>query len=95
MKIGIKDIEHMAELGCLALSKEEKQGFVEDLNVLFDHLDVLDELDTTDIKPTVHLSHVKNVMREDKVEQSMGRELLMQNAPEEEDGCFKVPRIVE
>ena len=38
---------------------------------------------------------IKNVFREDNVEKSYDRELILKNAPEKEAGCVSVPQTVE
>ena len=45
------------------------------------------------IEPMAHSIKISNVMREDEVKQDFTREEMLQNAPEEEDGFFKVPKI--
>jgi aspartyl-tRNA(Asn)/glutamyl-tRNA(Gln) amidotransferase subunit C len=95
MKITEKEVGHIADLSRLILSEEEKQGFQKDLNTILERVGKLNELDTEGVKPSAHVFRIKSVLREDKVEESMNRELILQNAPEEENGCFKVPRIVE
>jgi len=37
----------------------------------------------------------KNVFREDVVKPSLDRELALSNAPQQEDGYFRVPKILE
>jgi aspartyl-tRNA(Asn)/glutamyl-tRNA(Gln) amidotransferase subunit C len=58
-------------------------------------MDVLGELDTENVKPTAHVLPLKNVFREDVVKPSLDRDLALSNAPEREDGYFKVPKILE
>jgi len=38
---------------------------------------------------------IYNVLREDVVKESYDREIILENAPSKEDGCFKVPKVVE
>ena len=47
------------------------------------------------VKPTAHILDIKNVFREDNVEKSYDRELILKNAPEKEAGCVSVPQTVE
>jgi aspartyl-tRNA(Asn)/glutamyl-tRNA(Gln) amidotransferase subunit C len=42
-----------------------------------------------------HVLEIRNVMRADVVQPSLPREAALQNAPDAEDGFFKVPKIVE
>ncbi|MPN62212.1 Aspartyl/glutamyl-tRNA(Asn/Gln) amidotransferase subunit C [bioreactor metagenome] len=47
------------------------------------------------IEPTAHVLPLKNVMRADEAKPSLARELALSNAPEQENGYFKVPKIME
>jgi aspartyl-tRNA(Asn)/glutamyl-tRNA(Gln) amidotransferase subunit C len=91
--ITIKDVEHVAKLARLALTEEEKEKFAPQLNAVLEYVDELNEVDTTGIEPMAHSIKISNVMREDEVKQEFTREEMLQNAPEEEDGFFKVPKI--
>ena len=91
--ITIKDVEHVAKLARLALTEEEKEKFAPQLNAVLEYVDELNEVDTTGIEPMAHSIKISNVMREDEVKQDFSREEMLKNAPEEEDGFFKVPKI--
>ncbi len=91
--ITTKDVEHVAKLARLALSEEEKDKFASQLNSILEYVNELNEVDTTGIEPMAHSIKISNVMREDEVKQDFSREEMLTNAPEEEDGFFKVPKI--
>ncbi|MDD3437743.1 MAG: Asp-tRNA(Asn)/Glu-tRNA(Gln) amidotransferase subunit GatC [Candidatus Gastranaerophilales bacterium] len=91
--IDIKDVEHVAKLARLALSEEEKQKFVKQLNSILEYMNELNEVDTSNVAPMEHSIKITNVMREDTVVVDFSREELLNNAPEEEDGFFRVPKI--
>jgi aspartyl-tRNA(Asn)/glutamyl-tRNA(Gln) amidotransferase subunit C len=55
----------------------------------------LGELDTENVAPTAHIQGVQNVLRADDVQPSMDNDLLTANAPEKDNGCFIVPKVVE
>ncbi|WP_223070487.1 Asp-tRNA(Asn)/Glu-tRNA(Gln) amidotransferase subunit GatC [Paenibacillus caui] len=95
MSIQAKDVEHVAKLARLNLSEEEKEMFTEQLNAILQYVEKLNELDTENVEPTTHVLHLSNVMREDVVQESLPEEKVFRNAPEEEDGQFKVPAILE
>ena len=85
--ITIKDVEHVAKLARLELTEDEKELYTKQLG------DVLKYVDTSNIKPMTQVIDFYNVMREDKVVQEISKEDLMANAPDEENGFFKVPKI--
>ena len=91
--ITIKDVEHVAKLARLELTEEEKELYTKQLGDVLKYVDQMNEVDTTNIKPMTQVIDFCNVMREDKVVQEISKEALMANAPEEENGFFKVPKI--
>jgi aspartyl-tRNA(Asn)/glutamyl-tRNA(Gln) amidotransferase subunit C len=95
MKITRKDVEHVALLSRLELGDNDVEKFTGQLNAILDYIDVLNKVDTTGVEPTAHVLPLKNVMRADEARPSLPRELALANAPEQEDGYFKVPKILE
>ncbi len=95
MSISIKDVEHVAKLARLSLTEDEKKLFAEQLARIIDNFTELSEVDTTGVEPMSHALPVVNVLREDEVIPSLGHEKLMANAPCEENGFFRVPKIGE
>lgn len=95
MKITSKDVEKVALLSRLEINDSEMEQMNGQLNSILDYIDVLSQVDTEGVQPTAHVMPMKNVMREDVVKPSLSRELAMSNAPEAEDGYFKVPKVVE
>ena len=95
MKVSVRDVEYVAQLSRLELSEDEKETFVKNLNDILEHVDKLRELDTEDIEPMAHVLPIKNVFRADEVYPSMKREDILKNAPDQENGCFRVPKIVD
>jgi len=94
MKISRQDVEHVAMLARLEITEAEKEMFTKQLNVILEYVDQLNELDTTGVPPTSHVIPMQNVLREDAVRPSLPQAKILGNAPETENGCFKVPRIV-
>jgi aspartyl-tRNA(Asn)/glutamyl-tRNA(Gln) amidotransferase subunit C len=89
------DIEKVARLARLELSEEEKRTFGNQLEQILTYVEQLNRLDTTGVEPTSHAIPVHNAFREDETRPSFPREEVLGIAPEEEDGHFKVPRIIE
>ncbi len=55
---------------------------------------MLEQIDTSNVSPTAHAVELYNVLRDDEVKPSMEQEKVLKNAPDAEDGFFRVPRIV-
>ena len=95
MELLKKDVEHVAKLARLGLSEEEKELFAKQLSKILDYADTINNLKTEKVSPTSHAIPMKNVFREDEVHPCRDIDKILQNAPEEENRMFKVPRILE
>jgi len=91
--ITIKDVEHVAKLARLELTEEEKELYTKQLGDVLKYVDQMNEVDTSNVRPMTQVIDFVNVMREDEVRYDVSKEELMANAPEEENGFFKVPKI--
>ena len=89
------DIEKVARLARLELSEEERKTFGNQLEQILTYMEQLNRLDTAGVEPTSHAIPIYNVFREDEVRPSIPQEEVLTIAPDEEDGHFKVPRIIE
>lgn len=95
MQITRKDVEQVALLSRLEIAEADAERFTGQLNAILEYIAVLNKVDTEGVEPTAHVMPLKNVMRPDAVHSSLERELALFNAPEQEDGYFKVPKIIE
>ncbi|WP_364153687.1 Asp-tRNA(Asn)/Glu-tRNA(Gln) amidotransferase subunit GatC [Paenibacillus sp. LPE1-1-1.1] len=95
MSITPKDVEHVARLARLELSDSEKDKFTEQLNAILKYAEKLNGLDTENVEPTSHVLPITNVMRADENRPSLPIEKVLLNAPDDEDGQFKVPAVLE
>lgn len=90
-----KQVEHVAKLARLSFDEEEKEKFADQLGKIIAYVDQLNELDTTDVEPMAQAVPKTNVMRDDVVVDTKNLDDIIKNAPAEEDGYFRVPRITE
>ena len=93
MAITVKDVEHVAKLARLELTEEEKEKFTRQLGDVLKYVDQMNEVDTSNVEPLSHPIEFVNVMRDDVIHYEQTKEQLMANAPDEENGFFKVPKI--
>lgn len=85
----------MARLARLDLSDEERERMAHELTHILEHAERIQALDLEDVQPTSHSLRLTNVLRPDESRESLGQDEALANAPEAEDGRFKVPRIIE
>ena len=95
MKITCKDVANIALLSRLEFSESELETFTGQMDSILQYAEVLNKLNVEDVEPMAHVLPLKNVMRADEAKPSLPRELALSNAPEQENGYFKVPKIME
>lgn len=95
MAITKQDVLKIARLARIELEEQELERFGDELSAILDYAAKLDELDLTDVEPQTHATELAGGLREDRVEQTLSREDALANAPQTEDGHFRVPKVVE
>jgi len=89
-----KDLEHIAWLARLELSEEDKEKYTPRLNSVLDYFGELDKADTEGVEPSYHVLPMSNVIREDFPTRSLTQEEALSNAPRNQDGFIKAPRMM-
>ena len=95
MRITKEEVKYVAELARLYLSDDETKQFTDQLDSILDYIDQLNELDVKDVLPTSQSVSAENVLKEDVVDNTFKKELSLLNAPLQEEGIFKVPKVIE
>jgi aspartyl-tRNA(Asn)/glutamyl-tRNA(Gln) amidotransferase subunit C len=88
------DVVHVARLARLALTEDELASLTRELGAILDHAARVSALDTDGVPPTAHPLPLLNVFRPDEVRPSLDRDEVLAQAPDVEDGRFRVPRIL-
>jgi aspartyl-tRNA(Asn)/glutamyl-tRNA(Gln) amidotransferase subunit C len=99
-KVTVEDVERVAELAHLELSPEETPRMLHDLNAILDYVAELNELDTRGVAPLAQVSELTDaagagVLREDVLQPTLARAVVMAQAPETDGVFFKVPKVIE
>jgi aspartyl-tRNA(Asn)/glutamyl-tRNA(Gln) amidotransferase subunit C len=95
MEVNETLVQQLADLARLEFSEQEKTEIKGDLQRMITFVDKLNELDTTNVKPLLHMTADRNVLRDDVVVPSITREEGLQNAPAANDQYFKVPKVIK
>jgi aspartyl-tRNA(Asn)/glutamyl-tRNA(Gln) amidotransferase subunit C len=85
------EVLHVARLARLALTDEEVERLGAQLNAILEAVGKVAELDLEGVEPTAHPLDLVNVWAEDEPHESLPVEEALANAPEREEGFFKVP----
>lgn len=87
------DVEHIAHLARLQLTPAEVQQYRQELSDILDHFEALIQVDTSTVSPTASVLSLRTVMRDDTVGTSLPTEDALANAPDAEEGYFRVPAV--
>jgi len=91
-------VRRVAELGNLALSDDEVLRMAQDLGSILDHMDKLNELDTSAVEPMTQVLFDQEetaTLREDQQRPPLSNSEALANAPAAGSGYFKVPKVIE
>jgi len=98
MRIDENEVRRVAELANLALTEEEIARMAHDLSGILEHVDKLNELDTSTVEPMAQVLYDADpsaTLREDRESPSLGNQEALANAPLAGGGYFKVPKVIE
>ena len=93
MVIDRKTAEYVADLSRLRIAESEIDTICGELSTILDYMDEINATINTDTVVS-RVGGLTNVIREDRVQDSMDRAELLSNAPEHTDETPVVPRVV-
>jgi aspartyl-tRNA(Asn)/glutamyl-tRNA(Gln) amidotransferase subunit C len=89
-----EQVRKVALLARLELTAQEEEQFTTQLGSILEYFEQLSELDVTDVQPTARAIDVSNVTRSDELQPYSDHQSILNSAPDQEDGFFKVPQIL-
>lgn len=89
------EVRKVAILARLKLSEAEIEAFGRQLSHVLEYVDILNEVDTTNVEPMAHVADLSNVLRDDVVRESLPRDKAIANAPKSDGTYFLVPQILD
>jgi aspartyl-tRNA(Asn)/glutamyl-tRNA(Gln) amidotransferase subunit C len=95
MELSRDDVKKVAALARLKVTESEVDSLVHDLGAIIGYVEVLKEVDTTNVEPLVHAVELQNVLRPDELKDSLPRPQALSNAPRTDGKYFLVPAIIE
>ena len=91
----IKEIDHLANLARLELSEAEKERYAKELSGILEFVGQLQELDTTGVEPTAHVTGLIGGSRTDIVQEcdALTRQRLLSAVPKRAGDLVEVPPV--
>ena len=95
MSVTPEQVRHIANLARIAMSEEELERLVPELNNILGWVEQLGEVDTEGVEPLATVIEQKLRLRDDVVTDGDCRDEILANAPDAEHGFFAVPKVIE
>ena len=92
-----EELETTAFLARIDIAEEEKEKYLKDINSMFEYIEILQEPEVASLKPTTHVTELRNVWREDIVKPCPRETIdqMLNGAPEREGTFYKIKKVIE
>ena len=95
MSVDTATVRHIARLARIAMSDQEIEALVPELNTSLGWVEQLGEVNTDGVEPLATVIDLKLRLRDDAVTEGDQRDAVLANAPGAEHGFFAVPKVIE
>lgn len=95
MSVSEKEVRYVANLARLQLSEEDVKSIAGDMNKILGYMDLLNELDTSNVAPLEHVIEMNSWLRKDEAKPTISHEDALKNAPNADSDYFRVPKVIE
>lgn len=94
MAINKEEVIHIAKLACLNLSEKEIEGYTKDMQEILSFANMINNVNTDGLNETIGANDSSNILRKDEVKEFANREILLKNAPSQDEGMFRIPKVL-
>lgn len=94
MAIKKEDVIHIAKLADLNLSENEIERYTKDMQEILEFANMINSVNTEGMNETIASNEKSNVFRKDEIKSFNNREALLSNAPSQDEGMFRIPRVL-
>lgn len=94
MALTKEEVLKIAKLSKLSFDEKEIENYQLELNDILKYIDMLNEVDTSEVKPLVYINEAVNNFREKEEKPSLEIEKVLLNAPENAENAIIVPKVI-
>ncbi len=95
MKIDENMIDKIAKLSMLEFDAKQKNAIINDMNKMLEFVGKLNQINTDDVEPLIHISNEKNILRKDSSNTYISQKQALKNAPMKDSTYFKIPKVLD
>ena len=94
MNVSKEEILHIAKLANLKLKEEEIPEYIKNLQDILNYANIVDNAPIEGLDTSIGALENYNVFRKDEIKIFEDNKSLLQNAPEQEENMFKIPKVI-
>ncbi len=95
MEVTREELLHIAKLANLNIKDDELDSYLNNLQNILNFANVVNNASVEGLGETIGANDNYNVFRKDEIKVFEDRDSLLQNAPEQERGMFKIPKVIQ
>lgn len=95
MEVNEALVDKLAGLARLQFSPEEKQAITHDLQRMIGLVEKMNEVDTNNVEPLLHMSEGKNRFRKDEIVGQVDKAKALKNSANHNEDFFLVPKVIK
>lgn len=94
MQVSKEELRHIVKLANLNLKENEEDKYLINLQDILNFANIVNNAPVDELDITIGANEAKNVFRKDEIEVFEDNSALLQNAPEQENNMFKIPKVI-
>lgn len=94
MQVSKEELRHIVKLANLNLKENEEDKYLINLQDILNFANIVNNAPVDELDITIGANEAKNVFRKDEIEVFEDNSALLQNAPEQENNMFKIPKVL-
>ena len=95
MQVSKEELLHIAKLADLEINENEIENYLVNLEDILNFANVVNNAPVEGLNITIGANETKNVFRKDEVKVFKDNDSLLQNAPDESQHMFRIPKVIE
>ena len=95
MQVSKEELLHIVKLADLEINENEIENYLANLEDILNFANVVNNAPVEGLNITIGANETKNVFRKDEVKVFKDNDSLLQNAPDESQHMFRIPKVIE
>jgi aspartyl-tRNA(Asn)/glutamyl-tRNA(Gln) amidotransferase subunit C len=95
MSLTRDDVYRIAHLARIEINQAQAEATLAELNNIFAMIEQMRRVNTDGVEPMSHPLGGSQRLRDDAISDTSDRTTRLRNAPEQTDGLFLVPKVIE